>query len=310
MSTEKVNTGNAGKIIVGVVFAGLLSAVIFLFIQNRNLSNANTDGEVEITQLSTEITTLEKEIENYKVEIEDKDLNLEEKEAELAEKTKQLAEKSKKIEQLLAQNKIGSEKASELRGKIERLEYYLGEQQKEIDRLKNQVASLEGERDTLLGTIGKISDEKDLLADEKRRLGLKVKAAAILKASEFEFWSVKESGKETQESEFKAGRLDQLRISFKTLENVAAEKDTKTYYLAIVDPKGNTIKDASGSGYFTFDEQDKQYTAKDSWGFDGTEQGHSYLFKRQSSYTFEKGTHTVRIYCEGYEIGKASFMVK
>lgn len=310
MSTEKVSTGNAGKVIVGVVIAALLSAVVYLFIQNRSLSSQAQSGEKEITELSTEITQLEEEIENYKVELEDKDLDLEAKEAELAEKEKELAEKTQRIKNLLAQNKISTEKASELQGKIERLEYYLGKQQEEIDRLKNQVAQLEGQNDTLKTTINALEGDKETLETEKRRLGLKVKAAAILKASEFQFWSVKENGKETQETDFRAGRLDQLRITFKTLENVAAEKDNKTYYLQLLDPKGTPIKDASGSGYFTYEGAETQFTAKDSWDFDGTTQGHSYLFKKPASYSFSKGTHAVKVYCEGYEIGKATFVVK
>ena len=75
MSTEQVNTGNGGKIIVGVVIAGLLSAVIFLFIQNRNLSTQTSKGEEDITKLSDEITDLEKEIEDYKVDIANKELS-------------------------------------------------------------------------------------------------------------------------------------------------------------------------------------------------------------------------------------------
>jgi hypothetical protein len=306
---KKINTGRILTILLIVMMGGGLTFFAVKYFQEKS---KNEDQELNIENLTVEIEDLETDIEDYKTDLENKDLDIEEKERLLEEKEQLLQEKQRKIDQLVKQGKISSAEAAGLKEKVTQMEYYIQKYQKEIDELKLQVETLtvekrtlEGRVDTMGQTIRKVSDERDEFAG-------KLKAAEILSARPFKFYRKKSSGKEIEETEFRRGQMDNFKVCFDIAQNLAAQRGKRTVYLQIIDPAGVVIKDDGGkSGSLrTYADEDISYSMATSFNFDGTAQNVCVDFPTPGAYEYEKGSHIVKVWCDGYDIGKSSFTVR
>ena len=136
-----------------------------------------------------------------------------------------------------------------------------------------------------------------------------LQAAAILKVMDFSFARVKGGGKEDEDTEFRAGKLKDLKICFKLLENTVAKAGEREMFLVFTDSKGAVIKTAQ-SGLFKHDNADKTYTIKTTVNYNRTTTNVCSIFKKPDTYDFSKGEHKVTVYAEGYEIGFGTVSVK
>lgn len=298
---------NTGRIVIIAVGVVLVSALGFFMYKYFDEKGKNVENIENIDGLTAEIDDLEKDLDNYQFDIENKDLEIEEKEQLLEEKQKELEDKTKRINQLLASNRISKSKAEELKGKVEQLEYYVKKYQTEIAELKTRVATLENEKEELSGNITNMKTEMRSIEMEKIDKEIKLKAASYLRAYAFKFFRVKRSGKEIQETEFRKGQLDEMRISFNIMENPAAEPGPVNLYVQIKEPGGKVIGNA---GSFTVDETTMSSSAKTSLDYDRTTTNVSVKFTQPEDYDYQKGKHVVKVWCDDYEIASSSFTVK
>lgn len=310
MSTEQTKRGNGGRIAIILVGVVLLSAVGFFAYKYYDEKGKNTEATENIGDLETEIDNLEVDIQEYERSLADQDMELEEKELLLAEKEQELLDKQKRIDQLLRDNRISKEKAGQLQAQMERLEYYIGKYQTEIADLKTRVAELESEKAEMGEEITALTAAKHE-ADMERHEALSVlEAAKILKVFDWQFFQVSKR-KEKEDTEFRRGRLDNLRIQFKIMENNAATAEKKTIYLQIISPSGKVVTDAGKqSGKFTHYDEEKPYSTMTSIDYDKTTTPVTLDFERPESMDWEKGEYKVIAYADGYDISASGFTVK
>jgi hypothetical protein len=122
---------------------------------------------------------------------------------------------------------------------------------------------------------------------------------------------LKASGREVEDTEFRKGRIEVIRVCFKIMENLAANAEQKDIYLQILDPSKKVIKDTGKqSGFFNHMGDEKSYSMKKTINYERATQTVCMEFSQPDNFDYEKGTHTVIVYCEGFDIGKATFEVK
>jgi myosin heavy subunit len=312
MSAEPAKKMNTGRILTILMFVIMGTGLAFFAVKYFQEKGKNEEQELNIENLTSEIEDLEIDIEEYKTDLENKDLDIEEKERLLEEKEQLLQDKQRKIDQLVKQNKISASEAAGLKEKVAQMEYYIQKYQKEIDELKAQVEvltvekrNLEGKVDTMGRAIRKVTGERDDVVG-------KLKAAEILSARPFKFYRKKSSGKEIEETEFRRGQMDDFKVCFDIAQNLAAERGKRTVYLQIIDAAGAVIKDDSGkSGSLrSYNGEDIGYSMATTFTYDGTAQNVCVDFPTPGSYEYEKGSHIVKVWCDGYDIGKSSFTVR
>lgn len=312
MSAEKPKGINTGRIITIVLVALLVGASGFFAYKYYDEKNKNEVQSESMEGLTAEINDLEVNLEDYQEDLENQDLDLEEKERLLAEKEQLLVDKQKKIDQLVASNKISKNQAAQLRGKVEQLEYYIKKYQTEITELRAELDATKEVNEALTAEVGSIKGEVRDLRRAKETVDFKLETAAILNAHTFKYFRLKGSGKAIQETSFRRGQMDEFRSCFQLNQNLAAEVGSRDLYIQIKNPAGKVIKDEAGgkSGYFTYEDQDIAYTLKKTIEYNRTTKEICFDFVKPESYDYEKGNHSVVIYCEGYDIGKGQFAVK
>ncbi len=190
-------------------------------------------------------------------------------------------------------------------------EKQLKEKDQEIARLKEDNEILHTENTGLKVTQNKLSDSLVTMKTTNQTLSEKVKVASKLEAQNISVNIINQRGKEKEDDdkEYRAKRVDKVRIAFKLAKNEVAIKEPKTVYMRLIEPDGAALYNLSmGSGMFKIDGEEMYYTAKRDFVFDNTQQQLSFLYDKNAEY--KKGQHTVELYAEGYLIGKTTFILK
>ncbi len=310
MASEAPKGINTGRIISIVIGAALVAALAFFMYSYYDLKKITEEKELNIENLTAEIEQVEQDLDDYKADLENKDIALEEKERLLAEKTQQLVEKQKKIDQLVKSNKISQADAERLKGKVEQLEFYIKKYQAEIDELKIQLAEKEVQIATMGGTIDTISGKLRNTQGKLDETTFQLETAKILNARPFYYFRTKQSGKEIEETSFRVGQLDGMKICFDVNQNLAADRGSKEIYLQVKGPDGKVIRDEGKSGFFQANGEDLAYSSKTTINYNREAMKVCVTFDKPSTYEYIKGDYKVIVYCEGYDIGNSKFAVK
>lgn len=201
--------------------------------------------------------------------------------------------------------------------KLKNYQALLVQKDEEIARLKEENGVLVEKNETLSQENTGLRTERQTLSDsvvavteKNRELAEKVTIAAALRAEAIGVNAINSRGKERDGDNYKAKRIDKIRISVRLAPNGLAKQGEKELYMRILDPSGAVISDmATGSGEFTYGGQSMIYTAKQLFTFDNSRQTVDFVFGRGGQ-RFNKGTHPIEIYCEGFRIGEGEFTVK
>ncbi len=183
-------------------------------------------------------------------------------------------------------------------------------------QLTTEVKTLGSENTTLKSDVATLKTDKKALSDSvysttvrNRELSEKVTLAAALKAVNISVNAINSRGKEREGGEYKAKRVDKVKVSFKLAENPLTKQENKVIYMRILDPQGNCISDmATGSGAFSFGGKEMIYTTKQNVMYDNSGQNIDFVYSRGASYS--KGRYAIELYSEGFSIGRGSFEVK
>jgi predicted nuclease with TOPRIM domain len=183
-------------------------------------------------------------------------------------------------------------------------------------QLTTEVKTLGSENTNLKSDVSNLKTDKQALADsvyattvKNRELAEKVTLAAALKAMNVNVNAINSRGRERDGGEYKAKRVEKVKISFKLSENPLTKREEKVIYMRMLDPQGNVISDmATGSGAFMFGGKEMVYTAKQSISYDNTGQNVDFIYSRGANYA--KGKHAIELFSEGFSIGRGFFDVK
>lgn len=310
MASEAPKSINTGRIITIVIVAALVGALGFFMYKYYDLKKITEEKDLNIESLTAEIEQVEQDLDDYKADLENKDLAIEEKERMLADKEQLLVEKQKKIDQLVKSNKISQADAERLRGKVEQLEFYIKKYQQEIEELKVQLAEKELQIAAMGGTIDTISGKLRETSSKLDETTFQLETAKILNARPFYYYRTKQSGKEIEETSFRVGQLEGMKICFDINQNLAADRGSKDIYLQVKGPDGKVIRDDAKTGFFKANGEDLAYSSKTAITYNREAMKVCITFDKPASYEYIKGDYKVIVYCEGYDIGNSKFSVK
>ncbi len=201
--------------------------------------------------------------------------------------------------------------------RIREYESMLGQKDAEIARLREENGILTAQNKTLTQENTGLRGEKQALFDSvityssrNRELEQKVTIASALRAENISVNAINLRGKENDGGNYKAKRLDKVKVSFRLGENALAQQNEKIIYIRILDPSGAVVSDmATGSGEFTYNEKGMVYTVAKPIQFDNSRQQVDFVYGRGSQ-RFNEGRHVVEVYAEGFKIGEGEFTVK
>jgi hypothetical protein len=299
-----------GKIVTLVMIAVLAAAVTILLIQNLSLRGEVAEGVLTEEQLTTEIENVEQQLKDLEFAMNTKDLEVEQKESMLQQKEDLIAEQEKKIANLISKNKLTTEEAERLRGKVEQLEFYVKKYEGQIAELKEEIAIRDAQIAGLTDSLNNVSSERDSIRDKSIYQDIQLEGAKELTAHSFTFFRKKQSGADEQEESFRGSQMDEIKICMTIAKNNVPTKGEKSVYIRILDPGGKLVQDPSTSGYFKFDGEDIQYTSVAKMNYQGEAIPVCVNFKQPDAYDYVDGTYKVLAYCEKRIIGKTEFEVK
>lgn len=313
-SNQSSNTVVKAGLILALALAGIFGYLYFNEKEESSLKNVSiTEKTQELLRTNTKLDSISAQLDAKIAEVTALGGQVEGLEALKAQ-----LEKDKR--QLMSSKSFN---AKEYQSKIQNYEALLLEKDAELAKLReenaqlnNQNQVLNSENTGLKSSNTDLRSQKEILADsvykttvQNKELSEKVTLAAALRPMNYAISAINSRGKERDGEEFKARRVDRVKIAFKLAENPLTKKENKTVYLRMIDPTGSVISDmATGSGAFNFGGKETIYTAKQNIMYSNNGQTIEYIYNRGSNY--EKGAYKVELYADGFRIGQTSFTIK
>jgi cell division protein FtsB len=176
------------------------------------------------------------------------------------------------------------------------------------DSLSTHVGTLTSERERLVQRQAELTDSVTTFTAANKELSAKVSQAASLKAQNLKVLTVNARGKTKDKEEYKAKRVDKLKLTFNLPENALTAQESKDIYLRVLDPQGAVVSnDATGSGEFEVDGAPSKFTARESVAYQNNNQKVEMLYDNAE---LRPGKYSVELYSEGYKIGGTNFTIK
>ncbi|MDW3649236.1 MAG: hypothetical protein R8P61_19365 [Bacteroidia bacterium] len=301
-----------------LVVAGMLvlSALAYFSIKYFSEKSENEKKENRIAELSTEILDLEEDIFELNNDLEEKDMDLAEKEKKIDENKAQIKDLLARLNTAKQKDKTQTDKIRGYETRLKELEGLLENYENQIAFLKDQNMLLTGQVDSLQVTQIKMQEEYLTLKasndDNLAQLEETVKKASVLKAANYQYYSISKKGKAKLEAEFRRRSLKDLRVCVTILENQVAESGRKDLYLVLENPDGSPLTNFGDgfSGTFLAEGREISYSAKTLIDYNKSSALACIDFSPEVNIKWQKGVQNVYVYTEGRMIGKSSFLVK
>ena len=190
-------------------------------------------------------------------------------------------------------------------------ENQLRKKDQEIAQLKQDNEALYTETTTLKERQNRLSDTISTVVRSNKELAEKVTIASHLQAENIRVGVINSRNKEKDDAdnEFKAKRVEKVKITFNLARNDVSPKETKQIMMRLIEPDGAALYNLStGGGTFMIDGSEAFYTAKQDVVFDNSRQPVQFLYAKGAPY--KTGLHTVELYEGGVMIGKTTFTLK
>ena len=204
----------------------------------------------------------------------------------------------------IAQQNLFKQRARNLEGQLRKKD-------DDIASLKKDNETLYTETTTLKQRQNKLADTISTIAKANQELTEKVGVASHLQADNIKIAIITTRNKEKADDkdEFKAKRVEKVKITCNLARNDVSPKETKAIYLRILEPDGAALYNLStGGGTFTVDGQEAFYTQKQDVVYDNSRQKLEFTYAKGAEY--KKGAHTVELYESGQLMGKTTFTLK
>ncbi|MBC6696581.1 hypothetical protein [Hymenobacter sp. BT190] len=304
---------NSRILLIAALFLVLLGINGVLYWMNRQKSAENEQLTTQVAEkddrLKTQIAEYEKlkaDFERQSQEVQSMGLSNDSLEAKIASINADLLK--------LRSFKSSSFSVAEQRRfkvRAQNLESQLRKKDDEIAQLKADNEALYTEATTLKERQNKLTDTITTIARTNQELTEKVAVASRLQAENIRVGVVNSRNKEKDDddNEFKARRVEKIKISFNLGRNDVSPKETKQIMLRLIEPDGAALYNLStGGGTFMIDGSEAFYTAKQDIVYDNTRQPVQFLYAKGAAY--KTGLHTIELYEGGVMIGKTTFTLK
>ena len=195
--------------------------------------------------------------------------------------------------------------------RAQNLETQLRKKDDDIALLKKDNETLYTETTTLKERQNKLTDTISTIARTNQELTDKVGVASRLQSENIQVAVIttKNKEKDDDKDEFKAKRVEKVKVTFNLARNDVSPKETKAIYMRILEPDGAALYNLStGGGTFAVEGQEAFYTQKQDVVYDNSKQKLDFVYAKGAEY--KKGQHTVELYESGQLMGKTTFMLK
>ena len=178
-----------------------------------------------------------------------------------------------------------------------------------ILELKAKNQELTAENFKAVKQVEEFTVQNSKLTEENNKLIKTVEVAKRLKTYEIYADAVKVSGGGAKEKQTdKAKKADRIRTCFTVLENTIADKNEKSIYLAITTPDGKILSEGDRSKLTLINGEEVQYSVRKDIFYDNKTMQLCLNWDTKEALT--AGSYTVKIYADGVQIGKESFLLK
>lgn len=291
-----------------VVVLALLGTSIYLYFQkNKSDEKLVYQVDTDSKQLVSVQTTMKASLDSLTTQLDSANSGKHRVSQELQAKDEELKTKISQLKKALANGHLTAKELRSAQEDIKQLRYFVTKYTADIEELKQQNASLTTERDTLKTNLATVNQKATTLQKQNQDLSSKVQIAAAIKTSSVEIvaYKVKNSGREVEVS--RANPAKKIKVNFTVNTNDLAEKGLHDIYLRVIDPTGNLVTSGT-SGNFNINSQEMQYTYKSAIDFKND--GSGYVIDWVNPTEFLKGTYSVLLYADGYQMGKSSFNLR
>ena len=313
MSANTPENRSNRKLLIGGLLVVLISINGILIYMNYQ-KKEKTEEQAEIIRVkNTELEDQIKVYEALKADFERQSQELQAMGLENDSLDSQIAAISADLDELRGFRKRSYSLADQrrFRDRASAFEQQLKQKDEEIAQLKEDNEVLFTENTNLKTTQTQLADSLTTVKSTNQDLSEKVKLASRLEAQDLKVNIINQRGKEKDDNdnEFRARRVEKIRVEFNLAKNDVAAKEPKTVYMRLIEPDGAALYNlATGSGSFQIDGEDMYYTAKRDFVFDNTQQQLSFTYNKNAAY--KKGQHTIELYADDYLIGKTTFTLK
>jgi uncharacterized coiled-coil DUF342 family protein len=281
-------------IIAALITLSVLAGVLLvIFLRNsKQLSEARdsiTYVEEQKTQLESELNELIIGYDSLKTESDSMN--------------QQLASEQDKIRRLLRLQASNSTKIKMYEKELKTLRQVMRSYIVQIDSLNTRNRELTEENVAVRGKLKQAETDYQELSQTKEILSSKVALAQKLTAKNIIPVGLNGRSKEKD----KIGKIDKLRVCFTIRENNVAEAGKKIIYLQIIRPD-EVILSSPEAGMYEYQDQTVVYTAKRELEYDNLDIDMCIYWDKNEELI--PGTYTAILYCEGYDIGSATFDLK
>ena len=204
----------------------------------------------------------------------------------------------------IAQQNLFKQRAQNLEGQLRKKD-------DDIAQLKKDNETLYTETSTLKEKQNKLTDTISTIVRSNQELTEKVGVASRLQSENIKVAIITSRNKEKEDDkeEFKARKVEKVKVTFNLARNDVSPKETKAIYMRILEPDGAALYNLStGGGTFTVDGQESFYTQKQDVVYDNSKQKLEFIYAKGAEY--KKGQHTVELYESGQLMGKTTFTLK
>lgn len=317
-TTQSNNNNGLLKVIIGVM-VGVLALLGYLFMGARNetleLQKSLTSKVEQLSSTQIKLDSISKSLDEKILEVQSLGGSVAELEAVKA----QLENDKKKLKTDL------SFSVQKYESKIKDYETFLATKDDDIRKLKEENGMLVAKTQTLETEKQQVIVENTSLKTEKEALSTtltqtvddftaknndlkrQVTLASAMKAINVQVTALSSKGKERDGGEYKAKRIDQLKVAFIMPSNPVAAQNNKDIYVRVLDANGAVVENGNG-GIVQADGKEIGYSFKQSVPFENNDQRVDIVSGKGANYT--KGKYSVELYSEGFKIGKGAFEVK
>ena len=309
---QEPKNNNRVLLIVALILV-LLGINGFLFYLNQQKGQQNEQLAATVKEKDTKLEAQIKEYEQLKASFEEQSQKLQAMGQSNDSLAARIAAVNTDLLQLRAFRK-GSFSIAEQRRFKERaanFESQLRKKDEEIAQLKADNEALYTETTTLKERQNRLTDTISTIARTNQELTDKVNVASRLQADNIRVGIINSRNKEKDDddNEFKAKKVEKVKVTFNLARNDVAPKETKQIMMRLIEPDGSALYNLStGGGTFMIDGSEAFYTAKQDVVFDNSRQPVQFIYAKGA--TYKTGLHTVELYSGGIMIGKTTFTLK
>ena len=277
-----------------VVILALLGGLAYLFMNLQEQKQVNEDMQ-ELARLDKQ--EMENEYERFTLQYSEMKTKINNDSI-----IEQLTQEQMRTQQLLEElKKTKAEDAREitrLKKELATVRAVLRDYVMQIDSLNRQNERLKAENTQVKEQLAERNTQIAGLSNEKATLSEKVAIAAQLDATNIQLRALKKNNKDVK----KIKDFVSMQASFTITRNVTASNGTRTVYVRIQNPGGNTL---NGGGTFTYENRNLQYTMKKNIEYTGEETSLTLFW--QVTQALEAGDYRVSIFVDGNMIGSKTF---